>query len=641
MKFKTRKSINPSLLLIGVFSAFAVSNPIPAKTDTPAQQIVPPQDPTQSITYWKPHTIDPGKDHAVARTQRIFSTLLRAWDLSRIEPSLYIVRSSAGPWAASLADGNILLSRAAIKACEDFGPQRAKHLLAFILSHELAHQRADDLWHQKFFRLVGAQTPDVRTKMLRGLSMGEQDLSDLEQREAQADHDGLVLMASVGYDPFQVIDKKDFFTQWVENIWQNSCSDIDASRAEHDACRQAQSRAYRARAQLETVAAQATLYELGVQAFIANKHTVARRYFKAYARDYPSRAVYTSLGLTHMANAIKTQQTLIDNGTLKQPRFFFPLMLDSTPQNSSIDSNSMSFQRRGIINDQLKQKLHKDITAAIEYFEKALRLEPNHKKTYQLVAMGYLLDNNTFMARGVMQGKYIPRFGTDTATQLLLAMTSAIEGHPDKAIQAFDRLVRATATNKELSSGMPEALQLYASHHNYAALAKFTGQPGKISKIWRGLANTAKERGNSLLFRLALNQLQPGKQDTLLVDYPNVANLRLGDTLAITKQRQKNHNKTDIWLEGERLVVNRHPNGAKFVIDANNKIISAWQEAGNAEILKGISMGDSADRPLKVLGIPTRHIHMPTGEYLAYDNYGFALHVVNNQVAGWFLYDPT
>lgn len=641
MNFKTRKSINPRLLLIGVFSTLAISNTILAKTDTPLQQILPPQDPTQSITYWKPHTIDPGKDHAVARTQRIFSTLLRAWDLSRIEPSLYIVRSSAGPWAASLADGTILLSRAAVKACEKFGPQRAKHLLAFVLSHELAHQRADDLWHQKFFRLAGTQTPDIQKKMLRGLSMGEQNLSDLEQREAQADHDGLVMMASVGYDPFQVIDKKDFFTQWVENIWQNSCSNIDASRAEHGACRQAQSRAYRARAQLETAAAQATLYELGVQAFIANKHAMARRYFKAYARDYPSRAVYSSLGLTHMVGAVTTQQTLIDNGILKQPKFFFPLMLDSTPKNASIDSSSMSFQRRGIISDQLKQKLHQDTTTAIEYFEKALRLEPNHKKTYQLVAMSYLLDNNTFMARGVIQGKYIPRFGNDTTTQLLLAMTSAIEGRPDKAIQAFDRLVQATAAKKAVSSSMPEALQLYASHHNYAALAKFTGQTAKISKIWQGLAKHAKMRGNSLLFRLALNQLQPARQDPALINYPNVADLRLGDTLSITKQRQKNNSKTDIWLEGERLVVNRHANGAKFLVDADNKIISAWQEAGNAEILQGISMNDSADRPLKVLGIPTRHMYMLTGEYLAYDHYGFALHVVNNQVAGWFLYDPS
>ena len=180
--------------------------------------LAPPTDPTQSITYWKPHTISPRHDALVQKAQSIFTVLLRAWDSSRLEPSLYVVESAAGPWAASLADGNILLSKAAIETCLNFGADRAEHLLAFILAHELAHQRADDLWHQRFFRLVGNQSPEAAKKMLRGLQLDDKLVANIEQKEAQADHDGLIMMASVGYDPYQILDKKDFFTAWVENI---------------------------------------------------------------------------------------------------------------------------------------------------------------------------------------------------------------------------------------------------------------------------------------------------------------------------------------------------------------------------------------------------------------------------------------
>jgi len=192
----------------------------------------------QSIGYWKPYVVNPAKDAGAARAQRVFANLLRTWDDTRVEPSLYVVDSTHGPWAASLADGNILLSRAAIDITLAQGPAHADHLLAFVLAHELVHQRADDLWHHKFFRLVGSQTPERQQELQRGLTLQGEALPDLERREAQADHDGLILMATVGYDPFVVIDvaidgsidgptnavsdtahaTKDFFTHWVENL---------------------------------------------------------------------------------------------------------------------------------------------------------------------------------------------------------------------------------------------------------------------------------------------------------------------------------------------------------------------------------------------------------------------------------------
>lgn len=41
--------------------------------------------------------------------ESVFDRLLRAWDKSRVEPSLFVVKSDVGPWAASLSDGIVNL----------------------------------------------------------------------------------------------------------------------------------------------------------------------------------------------------------------------------------------------------------------------------------------------------------------------------------------------------------------------------------------------------------------------------------------------------------------------------------------------------------------------------------------------------
>jgi tetratricopeptide (TPR) repeat protein len=606
-----------------------------------AKSLAPPDDPAQSITYWKPHTISPRHDALAAKAQAVFSVLLRAWDSSRLEPSLYVVDSTAGPWAASLADGNILLSRAAIEACQDFGEDRSNHLLAFVLAHELAHQRADDLWHQRFFRLVGNQSPESAKKMLRGLQMDDKLVANIEQKEAQADHDGLIMMASVGYDPYQILDKNDFFTQWVENIWQNSCLITKDSTPEAEACKQAQSRAVRARAQLSNVATQSMLYELGVQAFVAGNYYDANRYFTAYGRDYPSRAVLTALGLTQMAKALQIHQELIRTGALQKPNFYYPLLLDATAAATPLNHSSSNTSKRASAEAMTRQQLDKIQTLldkANDYFEKAIRLEPNHRKTYLLLAMSYLIADNTFMARGVLQGKYIPHFKADAASELLLAMTSALENKTSQARRDFDKVLKKL---NQPGNSLPTDLLTYTAHHNYAALLSHTGKPDQAKQLWKDLATTAQQQSNAFLFRLALDHLNPQSappqpRATAL----NIDGKRLGDKFsnATNNKTTRSMSQSELWIEGDLYHVYRNADGSRFVVGKDQRILSAWQASGRTQLTQGLALGDDADRSLKTFGVPNRRMHMLSGEYLAYDDYGIAIHVDNNRIAGWFLY---
>jgi len=598
--------------------------------------LVPPDDPRQSITYWKAYSIDAHSDPMVAVANNIFSTLLRGWDSSRLEPGLYVVDSSAGPWAASLADGNILLSREAISRCMAYGRQRGDHLLAFVLAHELAHQRADDLWHQRFFRMIGKHNAETRSKMMRGLQLDQQLLSDMQQKEAQADHDGLILMSSVGYDPYQILDRKDFFTAWVESIWGDSCRQVQADSAMRDACRQAQARALRTRAQLSSVASQSMLYELGVQSFVAGQYARARDYFTAYARDYPSRAVMSALGLTYLAEALRLHDELQQQGLLRQPAFYFPLMLDASARAQARDPSSAPQQKRSaVLDEQRRQAMHLAVEQSIQHFEKAIRLEPAHKKTYLLLATAYLLDANSYMVRGVLQGRYLPSFGNDPAVDMLLAMTSAIEGKTSQAQQAFEHLLQQLPKQAG-QSAMPQNLLVYAATYNSAALALFDDQPALAQQYWQQLAAAAKSSGNALVFRLALGHLVPASPGAHLAlsRAPSIDGIRLGDRAAKNAAAQV----SDLWIDGEQHRVYRLADGARYIVDPTGRVISAWQQQGKASLQQVIRTGDDADRAFKALGLPDRRLDMVSGEYLAYDQYGLALHINNNQVLGWFLY---
>lgn len=620
--------IHFSLLILLASSLIATTGQ--ADTST----LAPPDDPRQSITYWKAHTLSAKEDTVVNQAHEVFSVLLRAWDGSRLEPGLYVVDSTAGAWAASLADGNILLSRHAIEICMGYGKQRGEHLLAFVLAHELAHQRADDLWHQRFFRMVGSQSPKTQVRLMQGLSLDADQLQQLEQKEAQADHDGLILMSSVGYNPHQVLDKKDFFTEWVENIWQSSCQQVNDG-ALGKACKQAQSRALRAQIQLATVASQAMLYEMGIQSFVARQYQQARHYFTVFGRDYPSRAVISALAMTYLAQAVEIQQTLIAQGDLDQPEFYYPLILDASVQAAArqVATTKRGSSDRG---SKLKLQLQQLVDEGIKQLERAIDLEPAHRKSYLMLASAYLLANNTYMVRGVLQGRYIPRFGQDASADLILAMTRAIEGEQKTAQREFQSLMKNIGKGK-IDSGLPENLLLYSVYYNSAANEVFMGDQASARLVWQQLARDAQASGNSLLFRLALGHIRPTASistSKALTGAPAVNGFRLGDKYQANK---KQHRISDLWIEGDKYNVFRNRIGSHYIVSDKGKIISAWQESEGS--LEGfLSIGDQPDRPLKTLGLPDRHLHMLSGDYLAYDKYGLALHINQNKVQGWFLY---
>jgi len=590
-----------------------------------------PDDPSKSIVYWKPHIIDPEQDPQVARAMTIFNTLLRTWDGARIAPALHVVKSSSGPWAASLADGNILLSLDALNSCFSFGQDRAPHLLAFVLSHEIAHQRSDDLWHQKFFRLIGQHKTEQKKLLLRGLD--EDWFRDIAVKEAQADHDAVLIMSSVGFDPFQIIDKKDFFTAWVEQIWRSSCGDINSSDSYYDACQQAKSRRLRTQTQLYTLADQTVVYQLGLQAFVAGNYEQSRQLFTAFGRELPSRAVYTSIALSYLAQAVALSGTGNGNTATAHPELYFPIILDAEP----LDALHSASPKRGATVEEQKNRQHY-LDQATFYFDKAIKLNPMYRRSYLHLAMSYLLSANTFMARGVLQGQYQPKFGNDHSLQLLLALTDAMEDNPAKALKQLSKLqIELKNMPNEDESAIPSGLLSYACARNLALLNTNQSIQSR-NDIWKQLAQQAKRAGDANLFQLALKQLHPLQKDNLKLDeHPRIANTRPGDHMQ-HNAFSKGHD-SEFWIEGDRhQLIRLSESGVRLVINGKQKISNIWQSGVSGERLGRLKIGDKVDRVQQIFGSADRELYFSSGIYLAYDRYGLGVHVQNGEVMGWFLY---
>ena len=603
-----------------------------------ARSVSLPKDPTQSITYWKPQVIEPQNDADVALAHSVFEVLLRTWDTARVEPNLYVVKSSSGPWAASLADGNILLSHSAIEVSKNYGKEYTEHLLAFILGHELAHQRAEDLWHQKFLRLAGSQAPEIQARLLKDLKINPNSIAELERREAQADHDGLLIMSSVGYDPFKVIDHKDFFTTWVENLWQISCSEQNIADNVKLACKKARTRALRTRTQLTTVATRNTLFELGIQAYVSGNYSQARQFFSSFGKEYPNASIFTNIGLTYLQQAIDIEKQIAELDP-QRAAFLYPIALAENPFPGNKQQSLAMANKRGatdVLITQLSAKRHEQVEQAITQFEKAIRLQPQNRLNYILLASSYLVDDNLFMSRGILQGKYIPKFGEDPTSNILLAITNFKEKHYDKSTALF-KAALSSKRNPELHFTNAQSIK-YLSVYNLAAAYNHLGKVDQATEAWKKLAKDSKTQGDGYLFLMAVNHVNKNPV-TMRV---NRRSIQLEHKQTKAKQSAS---ANELWLDGKKYLVMVEKNGNKTVVDDENRIVAVsnvhpiQQRSARTSHAKLISAGDQADRPLKLFGIPSRNIQLSSGTYMAYDNLSLAIHIVNNTIVDWFLYD--
>ena len=136
------------------------------------------------------------------------------------------------------------------------------------------------------------------------------------------------------------------------------------------------------------------------------------------------------------------------------------------------------------------------------------------------------------------------------------------------------------------------------------------------------------------------HRLKPGqkKHQSRLDQALTIGGRRLGDTVP----EADNIKRQPLWIEGEAFHISRDPQGHHWISRADGSIVFAWQtmprqvqaESG----IKGLHLGDKADRVFKTLGVADRKITLSNGSYLAYDEAGIAIQIQHNKINGWFIY---
>jgi len=304
------------LILFLIFLYFVVS---PAYADNPKDY----------ASWWIKHygVVDGKMDHLVGRAEKVFERVAAASDKrgNRL-PRLIIIKASGDPYAQAIKDGTVILTQGGLKICyQEVTPEKGDARLAFILGHELAHLAKDDFWHSLAFVALKEFGDEKRAREMLATEL-KWDTADprtqefIRKQELQADSYGFIYMTMAGYDPKTIIDRDrtNFFEDWVSKI----TGKIAYSDATHPGPKE---RAEFLRAQLGPVVEVLNYFTFGVRLYQLGRYSDAILLFEAFKEKFPSREVFSNIGLSHYQLAMRVLLNCDESLSL---RFKLPTLLD-------------------------------------------------------------------------------------------------------------------------------------------------------------------------------------------------------------------------------------------------------------------------------------------------------------------------
>ncbi|MDH5730319.1 MAG: hypothetical protein OEZ58_15085 [Gammaproteobacteria bacterium] len=555
---------------------------------------------SNSLSAWKSRVIDPVGHPQVQLAQQVFSRLLRTWRAYRVEPRLAVVRSDRGLWAASLENGDILLSESALTFIAQFPRSQQRHLLAFIFAHEIAHQQANDLWHYQFFRLDDTQGSNQTFVALQQLEQAA-----IAAKEAQADYDALLIMAAVGFDPIQVYAHNQFLRAWVTQNQKLDCIETDVK---HSLCQIAQDRSQRLASQWQYVLQQSSIYELGLYSFALGDYQQAIQYFQSHTQTTVSPILFNMIGLSHLLIA---QSALAEqSNNMRQPHF--PLMVYNNTQSESVQIAKRSAT---LSEEDIQQHLDK----SIESFERAIQVWPDFANAYLNLVYAYVLQKNAAMAQGVLIGKFKKRFEQSADIELMQAIIDMGNGRLNQALARLEKL-----KPKQTKSIFPAQALQASVYENINRILQQQKQSDQLTQLWQTMFEQQRDNGNLLLFRQA--------QHYLLGNNP----MHRQRAMQPIKRTLTKPQHAQIWFGGEALKVEWADDGNKTIYQSNGQVL--LEHVVNQNYSAGIRIGDRADRLFKQFGDPAQVFYTRLGYYYAYPQQGLLFYLQDDQLMSWTYY---
>ena len=572
-----------------LFSSFVLFSGHSISANT--EKIIVPTSEKQSIRYWLPHRVAKS-DERVKQAQAVFTQLLHSWDQSRIEPELVIVRSNDGPWAAALADGHILMSYSALQMMDKIRPDAQEDALAFVLAHELSHQRNDDLWHQRFFR-----TSDIReTLKIDKIKEGRR------LKELQADTEGIVAMSVVGFNPLAIIESSNFFTKWVE-----TSSNLKCQHASNSICDFARQREKNIKSKIKAVQRQKIWYELGLVELAEENYVISRKYFINFAKDYPHWLVYNTIASSFLLELILYQSNLSSDNALNAKLYLSLSYLDF-----------LSHSDRPMKRSKAKFKDRSELTnAAIRYLNKSLHLDPNNAETLYLLSLSYLLANNIPMAQGVLKGQLQRIANTGVESSYLEALINIRSQDYNKAFHLLKEALHI-ANDKQAKNNFIR----YAIIDQIRLLPLTEKAKEDATEIVNQFIFSERKKGNSIGFRWGMKEAFSDKP----LDY-FVKPYAWQDFIG-SSEKKVNKNDIGLWLDGEPYFIENKKQQFRL-FDKRGKTIKQWCHIINC--LDGLKI-NTRKRLIAKFGLPTSVQRLAGRTYYKYQQAGFIAVLKNQKV---------
>lgn len=408
-------------------------------------------------------------DHPlVSRVQKVFERVLAAADKQAGRfPRLVILREIGNPWAISLRDGTVLLTRKALEICyrdveETTGDARA----AFVLGHELAHLAKDHFWHIAAFEAMTKYGSDQKAvdEIVR-LLCKTGDIKDtararevIREKELQADHYGFLYASMAGYDPLVIVDRggKNFFREWADGIaGKLACDDrlhpTSKERAEF------------LLSNMKKVTDNICLFHIGVRLYQLARYKDALDFLQAFREEFPCREVFSNIGLIYYQMAMTHLYECDRNAAY---RYNLSTVLDTETL-----ASEMKVRRSSSDECIKKREFRESINWAIRHLKLACEKDTSYIPARINLSSAYIMARKYSDAMAVLDEALeiredIPEALNNRAVAMYLLGPSI---RMDMFKQSYDALKELTRTNPEFSDAYYNLARILSERKRHAA----------------------------------------------------------------------------------------------------------------------------------------------------------------------------
>lgn len=567
------------------------------------------------IAYWRQRyqELRPEDDARAAVAQAIFQRLVQvAGKRAGVVPRLFIIASD--PWETALPmairDGWIILSKGVLDICYR-DPARGDDRLAFVLGHELAHQLKDDLWHLRFFQAFDAShtQSSVAPAFLEELQQSAYATAHVLARELQADEHGIIYAAMAGFTPQAIVAPHhdvNFFAEWVRALDPRRMQGVAVENLRPSP----QERAEALRAALRRVAAQTSLFHVGLWSYYAGDYPQAIRAFDHFRSVFPSREVHHNLAASHHQLALQAYQVGHPQATP------LPLQLSLAVAPLTRASQIYFEQTRGEAGDPAGQ-FHAHLDMAIRWYREALAQDAAYIPAAQNLGAALIL-------RGVH--------------------TQQTEFHPDfaEAVAILSRALKQSPQAAEILNNLGVALwyEERPMQAQDALTRAHTFAPASATPLFNlaALAAAEQREADASRYRQAYARLTtsvtPAVQAT-----SSPAETLAGVTVGSLEEDVPAHwgvpTRSTVRLEETPFTVATYPAGVMTLARDGEVLMLMARTGYPGSSARGIALGSQARDVLRRYGPPSRRHELPRGRIWSYDTQRITFQLRDGRVVSW------